>query len=148
MGSMASMDSALNVITSSMRFRNSGRNVWRSESWMRLDSSASRFAAVSTSMFIMSSASWPMDCLPPMPLRSSASRLEYSRMNWLPTFDVMMMMAFLKLTTRPWPSVRRPSSSTCSRMLNTSGCAFSISSSRMTQYGLRRTASVSWPPSS
>ena len=28
------------------------------------------------------------------------------------------------------------------------GCAFSISSSSSTQYGLRRTASVSWPPSS
>ena len=53
-----------------------------------------------------------------------------------PRCDVMMMMAFLKLTTRPWPSVRRPSSSTCSRMLNTSGCAFSISSSSITRIGL------------
>src|SRR5438094_890417 len=33
-------------------------------------------------------------------------------------------------------------------MLNTSGCAFSISSSRSTAYGRRRIASVSCPPSS
>ena len=60
----------------------------------------------------------------------------------------MMTIVFLKSTVRPWPSVSRPSSSTCSSTLNTSGCAFSISSNRTTQYGRRRTASVSWPPSS
>ena len=37
---------------------------------------------------------------------------------------------------------------TCSRRLNTSSCAFSISSNSTTEYGLRRTFSVSWPPSS
>src|SRR6185312_17191870 len=37
-----------------------------------------------------------------------------------------------KSTVRPWPSVRRPSSNTCSRTLKTSGWAFSISSSRIT----------------
>ncbi len=47
--------------------------------------------------------------------------------------DVMMMTVFLKSTVRPWPSVRRPSSSTWSSTLNTSGCAFSISSKRMTR---------------
>ena len=36
---------------------------------------------------------------------------------------------------------------TCSRMLKTSGCAFSISSSSTTEKGRRRTASVSLPPS-
>lgn len=41
-----------------------------------------------------------------------------------------------------WPSVRRPSSSTCNRMLKTSACAFSTSSSRISEYGRRRTASV------
>jgi hypothetical protein len=35
-----------------------------------------------------------------------------------------------------------------SKTLNTSRCAFSISSSRTTEYGRRRTASVSRPPSS
>ena len=35
-------------------------------------------------------------------------------------FDVMMMIVFLKSTTRPLPSVSRPSSMICSRMLNTS----------------------------
>src|SRR5437867_4387549 len=42
----------------------------------------------------------------------------------------------------------RPSSSTCSSTLNTSGFAFSISSKSTTEYGLRRTASESCPPSS
>ena len=46
------------------------------------------------------------------------------------------MTVFLKLTVRPWPSVRRPSSSTCSSTLKTSRCAFSISSKRMTRIGL------------
>ena len=35
-------------------------------------------------------------------------------------------------TVRPFESVRRPSSSTCSRVLKTSGCAFSISSKSTT----------------
>src|SRR5580698_7695428 len=48
---------------------------------------------------------------------------------------VMMMMVFLKSTVRPWPSVRRPSSSTWSSTLNTSWWAFSISSNKTTQYG-------------
>ena len=64
------------------------------------------------------------------------------------TFEVMISTVFLKSTVRPWPSVRRPSSISWSRMLNTSGAAFSISSSSTTEYGRRRTASVSWPPSS
>ena len=63
-------------------------------------------------------------------------------------FEVMISTVFLKSTVRPWPSVRRPSSITCSSTLKTSVCAFSISSSRTTEYGRRRTASVSWPPSS
>ena len=65
-----------------------------------------------------------------------------------PRFEVITITVFLKSTVRPWPSVRRPSSSTWSSALNTSGCAFSISSNRITEYGLRRTCSVSWPPSS
>ncbi len=48
----------------------------------------------------------------------------------------MITTVFLKSTVRPWPSVSRPSSSSCSRMLKTSGCAFSISSSSRTPYGL------------
>ena len=63
-------------------------------------------------------------------------------------FEVMISTVFLKSTVRPWPSVRRPSSITCRSTLKTSEWAFSISSSRITEYGLRRTASVSWPPSS
>ena len=62
--------------------------------------------------------------------------------------EVMIRMVFLKSTVLPWESVIRPSSSTWRSTLNTSGCAFSISSNSTTLYGLRRTASVSWPPSS
>ncbi len=58
------------------------------------------------------------------------------------------MTVFLKSIVRPCPSVSRPSSNTWSSVLNTSGCAFSISSKSTTENGLRRTASVSWPPSS
>ena len=60
----------------------------------------------------------------------------------------MMITVFLKSTTRPWPSVSRPSSSTCSSVLKMSGWAFSTSSKSTTENGLRRTFSVSWPPSS
>jgi hypothetical protein len=52
--------------------------------------------------------------------------------SWLPVFEVITITVFLKSTVRPWPSVMRPSSSTCSSTLNTSGCAFSISSNRIT----------------
>jgi ATP-dependent Clp protease ATP-binding subunit ClpC len=60
----------------------------------------------------------------------------------------MMMTVFLKLTLCPRLSVNWPSSMICSKMLKVSGCAFSISSKSTTEYGLRRTASVNWPPSS
>ena len=48
-------------------------------------------------------------------------------------FDVITSTTLVKSTVRPWPSVRRPSSSTWSRMLNTSGWAFSISSRSTTE---------------
>ena len=69
-------------------------------------------------------------------------------MSLAPMFEVMITIALRKSTVRPWASVSRPSSRIWSRMLKTSGWAFSISSSSSTEYGLRRTASVSWPPSS
>ena len=65
-----------------------------------------------------------------------------------PMFDVMITIVLRKSTLRPWASVSFPSSRIWRRMLKTSGWAFSISSRRTTEYGLRRTASVSWPPSS
>jgi hypothetical protein len=42
----------------------------------------------------------------------------------LPILLVIMMSVFLKFTTLPLLSVRRPSSSTCSNTLNVSGCGF------------------------
>mmetsp|Transcript_37048 Transcript_37048/g.116474 ORF Transcript_37048/g.116474 Transcript_37048/m.116474 type:complete len:247 (-) Transcript_37048:693-1433(-) len=65
-----------------------------------------------------------------------------------PKLDVMMMIVLRKSTVLPCESVRRPSSRTCSSSVATSRCAFSNSSRSSTEYGRRRTASVSWPPSS
>jgi hypothetical protein len=50
-----------------------------------------------------------------------------------PTFDVITTTTFRKSTTRPFPSVRRPSSRTWRSVDQTSGCAFSISSKRTTE---------------
>ena len=44
-----------------------------------------------------------------------------------------MMTVFLKSTVRPWLSVTRPSSRTCSSTLNVSGWAFSTSSNSRTE---------------
>ena len=65
-----------------------------------------------------------------------------------PALEVIIRTVFLKLTLRPLESVMCPSSNTCNSTLNTSGWAFSISSKSTTEYGLRRTFSLSCPPSS
>ena len=57
--------------------------------------------------------------------------------------DVIIRIVFLKSTVRPCESVIRPSSNTCNNTLKTSGCAFSISSNKTTEYGFLLTASVS-----
>mmetsp|Transcript_3085 Transcript_3085/g.8868 ORF Transcript_3085/g.8868 Transcript_3085/m.8868 type:complete len:554 (-) Transcript_3085:1034-2695(-) len=111
------------MTSSSSRLRNSGRKRDRSSSSTRSRTSASS--------------------------RSPATRsTSASRTACAPTLEVRMMIVFLKLTVRPCPSVMRPSSRTCSSTLKTSGCALSTSSKSTTEYGLRRTASASWPPSS
>mmetsp|Transcript_61997 Transcript_61997/g.140273 ORF Transcript_61997/g.140273 Transcript_61997/m.140273 type:complete len:407 (-) Transcript_61997:1317-2537(-) len=104
---------------SSMRFKNSGRKL-------------SRIAAI-TLLRISS-------CREGSP---AASRILSE-----PMFEVKTMMQFLKLTRFPLLSVRRPSSRSWSIRLNTSGCAFSISSKSTTAYGRRRIASVKSPPCS
>ena len=53
--------------------------------------------------------------------RRCSSVSEASISAWLPRFDVRISRVFRKSTVRPWPSVSRPSSSTCSRMSKTSG---------------------------
>ena len=50
-----------------------------------------------------------------------------------PMLLVMISTVLVKLTVRPRPSVRRPSSRTCSSTLKISGCAFSISSKSTTE---------------
>ncbi len=102
MPSMFARLSRSNSTISSSRFRNSGRK-------------CARTAAITWSR--ASSASTPSGSI------DSA---------WLPRFEVRMISVFLKSTTRPCPSVSRPSSSTCSSTLNTSGCAFSTSSNSST----------------
>ena len=85
---------------------------------------------------------------PPTSLACEKPRQTALAMSLVPRFVVMMMTVFLKSTTRPWASVRRPSSRICSSELKMSGWAFSTSSNSTTLNGLRRTFSVSWPPSS
>jgi hypothetical protein len=63
-------------------------------------------------------------------LTSSGSTMSVSSDD--PRFEVMIRTTLAKSTVRPWPSVRRPSSITWSSTLNTSGCAFSTSSSSTT----------------
>ena len=113
MSSISSFLSGWNMMMSSIRFKNSGRMVF--------------FSISSTSLFVSSRI---LACL-----ASGSPRIasNFCWMNWLPRLEVMMMIVFLKLTTRPLLSVRRPSSSTCSKILNTSGCAFSISSKSTTE---------------
>ncbi len=57
----------------------------------------------------------------PMPWRAASAA---------PALVVMIKMTFLKSTFLPFASVKAPWSITCKRMLNRSGCAFSISSSK------------------
>ena len=102
----------LNTMTSSIRFKNSGRNIFLSSLMTRLWISLS------------DRPRWPESAKP------SGAGCAISR---APTFDVMMMIVLRKSTTRPCASVKRPSSRIWSRMLNTSGCAFSISSKSTTE---------------
>ena len=112
--------SSWKTMTSSMRLRNSGRK-WRL-------SSSCTFSFIFSYVTCSSALTNPT-----LALRRSA----------VPRFDVMMITVFLKSTVRPCASVRRPSSRIWSRVLKTSGWAFSISSNSTTENGLRRTASVS-----
>ena len=102
---------------SSIRFRNSGRNDSRSRRMQLLLQVVLRPLAARSGRAAPAKPSGP----PRRVIRSE------------PRLLVMIRTVFLKSTVRPWPSVSRPSSSTWSRMLNTSGWAFSISSSRMTE---------------
>ena len=115
-----------NMIISSMRLRNSGRNVdFNALSILSCDSRSSS---------LLSGCKNPS--VPPFFINS------------VPRLLVMIKTVFRKSTTWPCPSVRRPSSKIWSSEFQISGWAFSISSNKITRYGRRRTASVSWPPSS
>src|SRR5699024_8216200 len=65
-----------------------------------------------------------------------------------PYTTLFRSIVFLKSIVRPCESVNLPSSIIWSKILNTSVCAFSTSSSKITEYGCLLTCSVSCPPSS
>jgi capsular polysaccharide biosynthesis protein len=71
---------------------------------------------------------------------------EHFRPEFVNRIDEIVVFNNLEKSQIKSISVKRPSSSTCKRILNTSGCAFSTSSSSMIEYGFLRTASVSTPP--
>ena len=100
----------------SRRLRNSGENTFLSIS--------------------MPSVDWSCSVKPMVRLLSTSA----------PALVVMITITLRKSALRPLLSVRLALSITCNRMLNTSGCAFSISSSSSTQCGVLVTASVSRPP--
>jgi hypothetical protein len=121
------LSSCWNTTISSIRLRNSGRNAscGRRITWSRR-SALDVFAVL-------------------LPNPSGSRRPAISSD---PRLLVMMVTVLRKSTVRPWESVSRLASSTYSRVLKTSGWAFSISSKSTTEYGRRRTASVSCPASS
>ncbi len=101
----------------SIRFRNSGRK--------------NRFISSLTRSFMCSYAAWVSGSSPvPFARKPSAPSL-FSI--FCARLLVMMMIVLRKSTVRPFASDSRPSSKICSRMLKTSGWAFSISSSRTTE---------------
>ena len=53
------------------------------------------------------------------PLTFAAASAFKEGLNSDPTLLVMITIVFVKFTVRPWPSVSRPSSSTCKSRLNT-----------------------------
>ena len=101
----------------SMRLRNSGRKLFFS--------SAATFSFMSSyELSARASSVVPWTRKP---------RLEFVWSCFAPRLLVMMMMQLRKSTRRPLASDRCPSSRIWRRMLKTSGCAFSTSSSRTTQ---------------
>src|SRR3954470_17902017 len=116
------------TITSSMRLRNSGRKTFLSSPMMRPFMSSYEIPVSSSDT---AKPSGVLRAISPAPM-----------------FEVMITIACRKSTVRPCESVRRPSSRICRRMLKTSGWAFSISSSRSTEYGLRGTPPAGRPPPS
>mmetsp|Transcript_65540 Transcript_65540/g.133100 ORF Transcript_65540/g.133100 Transcript_65540/m.133100 type:complete len:240 (+) Transcript_65540:118-837(+) len=114
------------ITTSSRRLRNSGRKWAFTTFRTRVCASSSAAAAGSWNLLSASPDTGLRRRLAAM-LTSAASRRCFA-----PRLLVMMTTTLLKSTVRPWLSVRRPSSSTCSSTLNTSLWAFSTSSNRMT----------------
>ena len=92
---MLSLESGVKKIVSSIRFRNSGLKV------------AFRTPSTAVREFL-----------------HRLYLLVFSSKNCEPILLVIIITVFLKSTTRPLESVKRPSSNTCNKILNTSGCAF------------------------
>ena len=120
-----------NTIISSIRFINSGLNV---------------FLTSAITSFLISSYSFFSACSFSSPPENPNAFL--SVISLAPIFDVIIITQFLKFTVLPCESVSLPSSSICNSIFKTSGCAFSISSNSITEYGFLLIFSVKPPPSS
>ena len=107
-----SLSNELKTITSSTLFKNSGEK--------------KRFKAFSITIFESFEA---FASLLGVPNPTPAPKSLICR---LPMFDVIINIVFLKSIFLPKLSVKKPSSKTCNNILNTSGCAFSTSSSKTT----------------
>ncbi len=97
-------------------------------------SSASAWNTTISSMRLMNSGrNWVFTSAMTAALMAVYSAPTIDWMSCEPRLEVITSTVFLKSTVRPWPSVSRPSSSTWSSALNTSGWAFSTSSNRITE---------------
>eukprot|EP01085_Mycamoeba_gemmipara_P004069 Mycagemm_TRINITY_DN10252_c0_g2::TRINITY_DN10252_c0_g2_i1::g.4069::m.4069 type:complete len:126 gc:universal TRINITY_DN10252_c0_g2_i1:1170-793(-) len=111
-----SCESGWKMTMSSRRLRNSGRK-WAFTTVMTLSTT--------------SCGSLPLSALSSTTLASFFACKYLSRCS-APRLLVMMITTLLKSTVLPCPSVRRPSSNTCSKTFQTCGWAFSTSSKRRT----------------
>ena len=100
---------------------------------------SSRLRNSGVNMRLMASVSSPSRLVRPKPIGALAR-------SDAPALVVMIRITLRKSTDLPLWSVSLPWSITCRRILNRSGCAFSISSSSSTECGCWSMPSVKSPP--
>ena len=111
--SMSFFSSELKMTISSIRLRNSGAKVFFNAFWI-------------TPFSISLAWDFMLVVSKPTPVPKSFTCLA-------PILEVIIIMVFWKLILRPKLSVKNPSSNTWRSILKTSGCAFSTSSSKITE---------------
>src|SRR5829696_6851477 len=125
------------MVTRRTASRFSSSDSWRSTMWVSSSLDRASKTTISSSRFRNSGLKLARTTDSTESRLACGSRVGSTR-KFEPRLEVRISSVFRKSTVRPWPSVSRPSSSTWSRMSNTSGCAFSTSSSSTTEYGRRR----------